>query len=126
MTTTRQTAASAAAASAAAAEGPASFGARLAAIPRLVRDVLGGRSDGLSKGRLGLMALALLYVLSPVDLLPEAIRPVIGLADDAAVAVWLVAALLGATNGYRAWEARQGHFEPRTGPRVQPNWAHRA
>lgn len=124
MTTTRQKAAYAAAASAAAAEGPASFGARLASIPRLVRDVLAGRYDGLSKGRLGLMALALLYVLSPVDLIPEAILPVIGLADDAAVAVWLVAALFGATNAYRAWEA--GWFDPMTEPRVQPNGGHRA
>ncbi len=118
MANTRQKAAYAAAAAAAAAEGPFTFGARIASIPRLIRDVLGGRYDGLTKGRLGLMALAVLYVLSPVDLIPEAILPVIGLADDAAIAVWLVAALFGATNAYRAWEA--GRVDPMSGPWVQP------
>ncbi len=104
---TRQKAAFAAAPAAAAAEGPASLGGRLASIPRLVRDVLGGRYEGVSKGRLGLMLLAVLYVVSPVDLLPEAVLPVIGLADDAAVAAWLVATVLAATNAYRAWEAER-------------------
>lgn len=118
MATTRQKAAYAAAAAAVAAEGPISFGARIASIPRLVRDVLGNRYFGLSKGRLGLMALAVLYVISPVDLIPEAVFPIIGLADDAAVAAWLVAALFGATTAYRAWET--GRVDPTAGPRVQP------
>jgi uncharacterized membrane protein YkvA (DUF1232 family) len=118
MANTRQKAAYAAAAAAAAADGPPSFRARIASIPRLVRDVLRGRYLGLSKGRLGMMFLGLLYVLSPVDLIPEAVLPLIGLADDAAVAAWLVASVFSATSAYRAWET--GRFEPMTGPRVQP------
>lgn len=119
MANSRQKAAYAAAAAAAAADGPVSFGARIASIPRLVRDVLGGRYDGLSKGRLGLMVLAVLYVLSPIDLIPEAVLPFVGLVDDAALAAWLVAALFGATNAYRAWELGRV-VDPMSGPRVQP------
>jgi uncharacterized membrane protein YkvA (DUF1232 family) len=117
MANARQKAAYAAAAAAAAAEGPTGFGARLASIPRLVRDVLSGRYDGLSKGRLALMVLAVLYVLSPVDLLPEGFLPLVGLADDAAVAAWIVAAIFGATTAYRSWEtALVDHLAD---PRVQ-------
>jgi uncharacterized membrane protein YkvA (DUF1232 family) len=43
--------------------------------------------------------------MSPVDLLPEAFLTLPGLADDAAVAAWLVASLLGATTAYRVWES---------------------
>lgn len=107
MVTNRQKAAYTAAAAAAAAEGPAGFGARLAAIPRLIGDVLRGRYEGLGKGRLALMVLAFVYVVSPVDLIPEAILPIIGLADDAVVAAWLVSSVLGATTAYRAWESRE-------------------
>jgi uncharacterized membrane protein YkvA (DUF1232 family) len=51
------------------------------------------------------MALALAYVVSPIDLLPEAVLTLPGLADDALVASWLVAAVLAATGAYREWES---------------------
>ncbi len=94
-------AAAAAAAAAAMSDGPSGFIERLASIPRLVRDVLSGSYDGLSRGRLLLMLLGVVYVVSPVDLLPEALLTIPGLADDAAVAAWLVASALGATSAYR-------------------------
>ena len=111
-------AAAAAAAAAAMSDGPTGFTARLASIPRLVRDVLRGRYDGLSRGRLLLMVLAVVYIVSPVDLLPEIFLTIPGLADDAAVAAWRVAALLGATTAYRAWE--NGHVTTADDPRVVP------
>ena len=111
-------AAAAAATAAAMSDGPGGFVARLASIPRLVRDVLLGRYGGLSRGRLLLMALAVLYIVSPVDLLPEAVLTIPGLADDAAVAAWLVASLLGATSAYRAWES--GTVSTSGDPRVVP------
>jgi hypothetical protein len=43
-------------------------------------------------------------VLSPVDLVPEAVLPFIGLADDAMVVAWLAAQLLGETDGFLRWE----------------------
>ena len=36
----------------------------------------------------GLVAGAVAYVASPIDLLPEAILPVVGAADDAVVIAW--------------------------------------
>ena len=97
-------AAAGAATAAAMSDGPGGFLERVASIPRLVRDVLRGRYDGLSRGRLLLMLLGVVYVVSPVDLLPEALLTIPGLADDAAVAVWLVSSALGATSAYRLWE----------------------
>ncbi len=93
----------AATATAAASDGPLGFTERLASIPRMALDVLLGRYDGTSRGRLLLMVMAALYIVSPVDLLPEALLTLPGLADDAVVAGWLVASLFGATTGYAAW-----------------------
>ena len=104
MTTTRRQAAYQAAASAAAKDGPSGFVARITSIPRLVRDVLSGRYDGMSRGRLALMVLGVFYVISPIDLVPEAVLPFIGLADDTAVIAWLIASLWAATTDYRIWE----------------------
>lgn len=106
MSRTARRGAFAAAATAAAAEGSPGLVGRVAALPRLVRDVVTGRYDGLSRGRLALMALALLYIVSPVDLVPEALLTIPGLADDAAVAAWLVASALGAATAYTAWQGR--------------------
>jgi uncharacterized membrane protein YkvA (DUF1232 family) len=83
-------------------EGPTSFGQRVTSVPGLVRDTLNGRYDGLGKGRLAMMAVALVYIVSPIDILPEALLTIPGLMDDAAVAAWLIATLMGATTAYRA------------------------
>jgi uncharacterized membrane protein YkvA (DUF1232 family) len=106
MSRTARRGAFAAAATAAATEGSPGFFGRVAALPRLVRDVLTGRYDGLSRGKLALMALAALYIVSPVDLVPEALLTIPGLADDAAVAAWLVASALGAAAAYTAWQGQ--------------------
>lgn len=116
MVTKRRAAAYAAAAAAASADGPSGFGQRVASIPRLVRDVMIGRYKGLSRGRLLLMLLAVVYVVSPVDLLPEALLTIPGLVDDVAVAGWLVAATFRATTAYREWET--GPATTSTDPRV--------
>ena len=69
-----------------AAKDPMSFLSRVTAVPGMVRDVLLGRYTGLGKGKLFLMLLAVGYIVSPIDLLPEAILTIPGLADDAVVA----------------------------------------
>lgn len=107
MSRRRRKAAYTAAAAAAMSDGPVGFATRVASVPRLLRDTLNGRYDGLTKGRLGLMLLAVLYVVSPIDVLPEALLTLPGLLDDAAIVAWLVAALFGATSQYAAWEAGQ-------------------
>jgi uncharacterized membrane protein YkvA (DUF1232 family) len=98
----RRKAAYTAAAAAAMSEGPMSFGQRVASVPGLVRDTMTGRYDGLGKGRLAMMVVALAYIVSPIDVLPEALLTIPGLMDDAAVAAWLIATLMGATTAYRA------------------------
>jgi len=114
---TRRKAAYTAAAAAAASDGPTGFLARIGSIPRMVRDVMSGRYDGVSRGRLLIMLLAAAYIVSPIDLVPEALLTIPGLADDAAVAGWLIAALLGATTAYRSWERGRATVED---PRVVP------
>jgi uncharacterized membrane protein YkvA (DUF1232 family) len=67
-----------------------------------------GRYPHLAKSRVGLAALGLVYLLSPVDLVPEIIVPLIGLGDDALVAAWIAGVLLSETETFLAWERRQG------------------
>ena len=53
------------------------------------------------------LAGAAAYVVSPVDLLPEAVLSVVGLADDAVVLAWFATALVQDTDDFLAWEARR-------------------
>ena len=104
MSRTSRRAALTSAATSPATGGPTGLMARLSAFPRLVRDVLTGQFAEISRGRLLLMGLAVLYIVSPVDLVPEALLTLPGMVDDAAVAAWLVSAVLGATTAYLTWE----------------------
>ena len=83
-----------------AAKDPMSFLSRVTAVPGMVRDVLLGRYTGLGRGKLFLMLLAVGYIVSPIDLLPEAILTIPGLADDAVVAAWLIGSVLTESTRY--------------------------
>jgi uncharacterized membrane protein YkvA (DUF1232 family) len=83
------------------------MGERFSAVPRMLSGALSGRYPALTRGRLGLILLALAYLVSPVDLLPEAFIPLIGLADDGVVALWLGGAFLAETERFLAWERQQ-------------------
>ena len=87
--------------------GAPGFGDRLRALPRMVGAALSGTYAGLGRGRLGMLALAVAYLISPVDLVPEAVLGLLGLGDDAVVALWLGGALLVETDRYLDWERRQ-------------------
>lgn len=76
---------------------------RARALPRLVLATVRGRYQGTTRGRLGLMALAVLYVVSPLDVLPD-VLPLIGVADDAMVLAWLAGSVLSETGDFLAWE----------------------
>ncbi|GAA5195271.1 hypothetical protein GCM10023322_61630 [Rugosimonospora acidiphila] len=78
---------------------------RLIALPRLLGATLTGRYDG--KWRVFSMALAGLYIVSPVDLVPELFFSFFGLVDDSFVAVWLAGALLSETERFLVWEHRR-------------------
>ena len=82
------------------------LGRRLAALPRMLWATARGRYDG--GVRLFLMAAAGLYIVSPVDLLPELFLSVFGLIDDAVVVTWLVGAVLAETERFLEWEKQRG------------------
>ncbi|HEX5740110.1 MAG TPA: YkvA family protein [Pilimelia sp.] len=90
---------------AAGARGGPPVGARMAALPRMLRASLRGEYDG--GGRALLMAAAAAYVVSPVDLLPEGLLFAVGLADDALVVTWLAGAVLAETTRFLDWERRR-------------------
>lgn len=85
---------------------------RVACLPRMTKAVARGEYSGVSAGHLGLLAAAAAYVVSPVDLLPEALVGVIGLADDAVVLAWLAKTLAHDTDRFLEWEKRRGDTIP--------------
>jgi uncharacterized membrane protein YkvA (DUF1232 family) len=94
------------------------IGERLAALPRMVGASLRPRRryDGL--WRLGLMAAAVLYVVWPLELVPELLLGPVGLIDDAFVVTWLSGAVLSETGRFLEWE-RQGRFAALPGRAVR-------
>ncbi|HZB21178.1 MAG TPA: YkvA family protein [Blastococcus sp.] len=96
--------------------GGPSLGERAGAVPRLVRATVAGQYQGTSVGRLVLMLAAAGYVVSPVDLMPEGLLGVFGLADDAMVLSWLATRLVEETEQFLEWEREQGAMPPTAGP----------
>jgi uncharacterized membrane protein YkvA (DUF1232 family) len=93
---------------------------RLAATPRLVSAVLHHRYPGLSRGKLlGFAVLALVYVVSPLDAIPDVI-PVLGWTDDSAVMLWFLTGLVRESGRFVSWESdgRGGRALPPGGPAV--------
>ncbi|MGA8979688.1 MAG: YkvA family protein [Pedococcus sp.] len=84
--------------------GSPGLGERFASVPRLLRSTLRGDYHGSTRGRLFMIAAAVAYVVSPIDLVPEAFLSVLGLADDAVVVSWLAAAFINETETYLRWE----------------------
>ncbi|MBW0102342.1 YkvA family protein [Pseudonocardia sp. KRD291] len=80
---------------------------RLQALPKMVGDSATGTYPHLGKGRLALFAMALVYLVSPVDLVPEAFLTVFGLGDDAVMAMWLGGALLVEADRYLGWQRQR-------------------
>jgi uncharacterized membrane protein YkvA (DUF1232 family) len=76
----------------------------LGATPRMLAARARGEYKDLSPIRVAGMAAAAAYLISPIDLIPEGLLTVIGLVDDAAVAMWLTGALLDETSRYVEWE----------------------
>ena len=90
--------------------GTPGLGKRLAAIPRMIAATMRGEYDG--KGRLAMMAMAGVYIVSPVDLVPELFLTILGLIDDAAVAVYFAGALLDETERFLEWEKERDRVVP--------------
>ena len=94
--------------------GSPSVSERATALPRMVRATVSGQYTGTSVLRLAALAGAVAYVVSPVDLIPEGLFAVFGLADDAMVLSWLAANLVTETEAFLAWEKDVAAFSGRT------------
>lgn len=93
--------------------------AMLTALPRMIRAALSGDYPGLGRTRLLWMGAALLYIVSPFDLVPEGIFTILGLGDDAVVLSWLAGAVLAETEAFLQWESPEGrHDDDRVRPTV--------
>lgn len=84
---------------------------RARALPRLLRAAKAEGYTELSGGRKALWVVALVYLISPVDVLPE-LLPIIGVADDAGVAVWLLTSVSTATGLYLRHERERRGLPP--------------
>ena len=84
--------------------GAPGLGDRLRALPRMVTAGASGRYPEFGRGRIALFVLAVAYLASPVDLVPELFLGLLGLGDDALVALWLGGAFLADTDRFLAWE----------------------
>lgn len=89
---------------------------RARALPRLLRDVRRGAYTDLPRNRTFLWLLALVYLISPIDILPD-LLPIIGVTDDAGVFMWLLTSVSTATGLYLRKEREQLPHQPPTGRR---------
>ncbi|GAA3119986.1 hypothetical protein GCM10020001_045260 [Nonomuraea salmonea] len=74
--------------------------------------VMRGQYAGMGKGKLALMGLGVVYLISPIDVIPDFLM-LIGVADDFGVFLWLMASLLGESGRYvqREREVIQGRLD---------------
>lgn len=92
--------------------GSPGLGTRMTSLPRLVRATVRGDYVGTTRGRLLMIAAALAYVVSPVDLVPELFLPLLGLGDDALVIGWIAASVINETETFLGWERDRARTVP--------------
>lgn len=86
--------------------GAPSTTARLGAVPRMLAQGFRGRYPLMDRGRVVVALLGLVYVVSPVDAIPELFVPLLGFGDDAVVAAFVVGSLLSEVDAFLEWEGR--------------------
>ena len=90
--------------------GTPGVGRRVAAIPRMIAATMRGEYDRMS--RLAMLAISAVYIVSPIDVVPEGFLLLLGLVDDAAVATWFAGAVLDETERFLAWEKERARVIP--------------
>ena len=78
-----------------------------AGLVRMVRATVAGRYRRLPRRTLVAAVAGLVYLLDPLDLIPDVI-PVVGLVDDAAVLGWVISRVRKDLDEFLAWEAARG------------------
>ncbi|WP_432831673.1 YkvA family protein [Dactylosporangium sp. CA-092794] len=90
--------------------GTPGIGKRLAAIPRMIKATFKREYDG--GARLAMLAAAGVYIISPIDAVPEAFLLVFGLVDDLAVAGYFAGALMDELERFLEWEKLRDNVIP--------------
>lgn len=72
----------------------------------LLKDYFGGRYDDISKANIAIIIGTLMYILTPIDLIPDFI-PFAGLTDDAAMVALCLQTLHNELEKYKLWKAAQ-------------------
>lgn len=75
------------------------------AVPRMLRATFDGEYHGLTRLKLGMLGAAVVYTVSPIDILPDFFLLAIGIVDDAVVLSWVAAALIDEAEKFLVWEA---------------------
>lgn len=75
----------------------------IADLSALVKDYRSGRYRRIGKGSIVMIVAGLLYMVTPVDLIPDFILG-LGFLDDAVVLGYVIKQLYGAIDAYRVWK----------------------
>lgn len=99
------------------------FGTSLTLV-RLVRSYISGEYRQIQPGTIVSGLAVLLYVLSPIDLIPDFI-PVVGFLDDLSLVSWFIGKFHGEITRFREWEQTAARlvdapFAPAQGDRTLP------
>ena len=70
---------------------------------RLLKASMSGVYTGLSVRKLVAIVAAILYLISPLDVIPDFI-PVVGYVDDAAVIAWVMKSIAEELKDFKMWE----------------------
>jgi uncharacterized membrane protein YkvA (DUF1232 family) len=75
--------------------------ARLRALPAMLRATARGRNPVLPRYQLALWVVALIYLVSPIDFIPDFL-PLLGIGDDIGVGTWLLTSLYAESGNFVA------------------------
>ena len=92
-------------------EGLAAVRDHLSLLADMASDITKGRYTDYSKGNFLLAVAALIYVVSPLDLVPDFLI-VLGLLDDVAIVGWAMSRLKTEVDKYQAFAAEKAASEP--------------
>lgn len=92
-------------------EGLAAVRDHLSLLADMASDITKGRYTDYSKGNFLLAVAALIYVVSPLDLVPDFLI-VLGLLDDVAIVGWAMSRLKTEVDKYQAFVAKKAASEP--------------